>query len=70
MGAKGCGGPSAYLVICTKTTDMAALDAKLAELVEADKKLNAELEDDGLSDTCSVVQAPKVALVDGACRAQ
>lgn len=70
MGAKGCGGPAAYIVICTKTTDLKALDAKLEELRVADERLNKEREDDGLADTCSIVPAPKVALVDGACRAE
>ncbi|AHG92014.1 hypothetical protein J421_4477 [Gemmatirosa kalamazoonensis] len=66
LGAKACGGPADYVVYCPRSTDVAALKAKAAELERAQKAFNAKYE---IMSTCELRQPPRPSLVGGSCRA-
>jgi hypothetical protein len=67
VGSRGCGGPRYYLDYCTKTTDSAALFAKLAAVSDAEKQYNTNYK---IISTCEFRMPPTVALSGGSCRAQ
>jgi hypothetical protein len=66
IGARPCGGPEEFVVYCPRTTDVAALERKAAELERAQKAFN---EKSGLMSTCEMRMPPRVVHVGGACRA-
>jgi hypothetical protein len=66
LGERACGGPEEYLVYCPKSTDVAALRRKAAELAQAQKAFN---EKNGVMSTCEFRMPPKAVLVGGSCRA-
>lgn len=69
MGRQSCGDPVNFVVVCTKTTNIPALDAKLVELIESDQQHTRDLADEGVAaSTCERTQRPEVAMVDGLCR--
>lgn len=64
VGRKACGGPRTYVVFCAKSTNVAALRAKIAEL----DRLDVEAAKTTASD-CMMVMPPHVTLSGGVCRA-
>jgi hypothetical protein len=64
VGRKACGGPRTYVVFCAKSTNVAALRAKIAEL----DRLDVEAAKNTASD-CMMVMPPHVTLSGGVCRA-
>jgi len=67
VGSKGCGGPRYYIPWCAKSTDSAALYAKLDEVVTAERAYNKKYQ---IISTCEFQVAPKVEVVAGACTAR
>jgi hypothetical protein len=67
VGSKGCGGPRYYIPWCAKSTDSAALYAKLDEVVKAEQSYNKKY---NVISTCEYRLAPKVEVVAGACTAR
>jgi hypothetical protein len=67
VGSRGCGGPRYYLVYCSRTTDSAALFAKLKAVEAAEREYNARY---NIASTCEFRMPPKVALTGGSCQAQ
>jgi hypothetical protein len=65
FGHKSCGGPREYIAYCAKTTDVKALQSKLAELEKAGKTWQAET---GEMSNCSLTRRPPPRFVDGVCR--
>ncbi|HYH97507.1 hypothetical protein [Hyalangium sp.] len=65
FGHKACGGPREYIAYCAKTTDVKALQGKLAELEKAEKTWQAET---GEMSNCALTRRPPPRLVDGMCR--
>ena len=65
-GARGCGGPSEFIVYCPRTTDVARLTAVLAELERTEKEYNRINQ---IGSTCEMRMAPKVEAIGGRCRA-
>ena len=67
VGSKGCGGPRYYIPWCAKSTDSAALYAKLDQIVTAERAYNKKYQ---IISTCEFQVAPKVEVVAGACTAR
>jgi hypothetical protein len=67
FGHKACGGPREYIAYCSRTTDVKALQGKLAELEKAEQAWQQEAH---IMSTCSLTRRPLPKLVDGACRAK
>ncbi len=67
FGHKACGGPREYIVYCSRTTDVKALQSKLAELEKAEEAWQQEAH---IMSTCSLTRRPLPQLVDGACMAR
>jgi len=67
IGRKACGSPRDFLVYCKKTTDVAALNAKLEEIVKAETAYNTKYQ---VVSTCELRVAPDVEAVGGSCRAK
>ena len=67
VGNRACGGPRYYLVYCSRTTDSAALFAKLKAVADAENEFNRRY---NVVSTCEFRMPPKVALVGASCRAQ
>jgi hypothetical protein len=65
FGHKACGGPREYIAYCSRTTDVKALQSKLAELEKAEQAWQQEAH---IMSTCSLTRRPLPQLVDGACR--
>ena len=65
FGHKSCGGPREYLAYCAKTTDVKALQCKLAELEKAEELWQTET---GEMSNCSLTRRPLPRFVDGQCR--
>ena len=65
-GARGCGGPSEFIVYCPRTTDVGRLTAVLAELERTEKEYNRINQ---IGSTCEMRMAPKVEAIGGRCRA-
>ena len=64
VGRKACGGPRTYVVFCAKSTNVALLKAKIAELDRVELAASKNTVSD-----CMMVMAPRVTLSGGACRA-
>lgn len=64
VGRKACGGPRTYVVFCSKSTNVAALKAKIAELDRVELAASKNTVSD-----CMMVTQPRVTLSGGACRA-
>lgn len=67
VGNRACGGPRYYLVYCSRTTDSAALFAKLKAVADAEREFNTRYQ---LASTCEFRMPPQVGLVGGSCGAQ
>jgi hypothetical protein len=67
FGQKSCGGPREFIAYCAKTTDVKALQAKLAELEKAELAWQKEA---GIVSNCSLTRRPLPRLVEGMCRAR
>ena len=67
VGNRACGGPRYYLVYCSRTTDSAALFAKLKAVADAENEFNTKYQ---IMSTCEFRMPPQVGLVAGACQAQ
>jgi hypothetical protein len=67
MGAKGCGGPTKYLVYALSKVDEKQLTEKVKVYTDLQKKINAET--NKISD-CSLVVAPIVNCLNGVCTAK
>ena len=67
VGSRGCGGPRYYLVYCSRTTDSAALYARLKVVADAEREYNTRYQ---IGSTCEFRMPPTVALTGGACQAQ
>lgn len=67
VGSRACGGPRYYLVYCSRTTDVAALNRKLDQVAAAEKAFNIKYQ---LASTCEFRMPPAVGLVAGACSAK
>ena len=67
VGSKGCGGPRYYIPWCAKSTDSAALYAKLDQIATAEKAYNKKYQ---IMSTCEFQVAPRVEVVAGACTAR
>ena len=67
VGSRACGGPRYYLVYCSRTTDVAALNAKLDEVAAAERAFNIKYQ---VASTCEFRMPPAVGLVAGACSAK
>jgi len=65
FGHKACGGPREYIAYCAKTTDVKALQSKLAELEKAEQLWQTET---GAVSDCSLTRRPPPRFVDGQCR--
>jgi cell division protein FtsB len=65
FGHKACGGPREYITYCAKTTDVKALQGKLAELEKAEKTWQTET---GEMSNCGLTRRPLPRFVDGQCR--
>jgi hypothetical protein len=66
LGARACGGPEDYVVYCPRSTDVAALKRKAAQLEREQKAFNAKYQ---IMSTCIFRQPPHATVVGGACRA-
>lgn len=66
LGAKACGGPRAWLPYCPASTDLPALQAKLAELEVVEQALNRRY---NIASDCSYLAEPRLEAVGGSCRA-
>jgi len=67
VGNRACGGPRYYLVYCSRTTDSAALFAKLKAVADAENEFNTKYQ---IMSTCEFRMPPQVGLVAGACQSQ
>jgi hypothetical protein len=67
VGSRACGGPRYYLVYCSRTTDVAALNRKLGEVAAAERAFNIKYQ---LASTCEFRMPPAVGLVAGVCSAK
>lgn len=67
VGNRACGGPRYYLVYCSRTTDSAALFAKLKAIADAEGEFNRRYQ---IVSTCEFRMPPRVALVGASCQAQ
>jgi hypothetical protein len=67
VGSRACGGPRYYLVYCSRTTDSAALFAKIAAVSDAERQYNVNYK---IVSTCEFQLPPTVALSGGSCRVQ
>ena len=63
VGRKACGGPRTYVIYCPRSTNEAALKAKIAEL----ERLDIEAARTTVSD-CAMVLAPRITASGGTCR--
>ena len=65
-GARGCGGPSEFIVYCPRSTDVARLTAVLLELERTEREYNRVNQ---IGSTCDMRMAPPVEAIGGRCRA-
>ncbi|MDY7228645.1 hypothetical protein [Hyalangium rubrum] len=65
FGNKACGGPREYIAYCSRTTDVPALESKLAALQQAEQSWQREA---GVMSNCGLTRKPQPRLVDGVCR--
>lgn len=66
IGERACGGPEEHIVYCPRSTDVAALKRKAAEIASAQRAFNRRYQ---LMSTCELRVAPATELVGGSCRA-
>lgn len=64
VGSRACGGPRYYIPYCAKTTDSAALFAKLDEVAKAERAYNAKYQ---IASTCEFRTPPAVESSAGRC---
>jgi hypothetical protein len=67
VGSRACGGPRYYLVYCSRSTDSAALFARLKAVADGEKEFNTKYQ---IASTCEFRMPPAVALVGSSCQAQ
>jgi hypothetical protein len=67
VGNRACGGPRYYLVYCSRTTDSAALFAKLKAVADAEGEFNRRYQ---IASTCEFRMPHRVALIGTSCQAQ
>jgi len=67
VGNRACGGPRYYLVYCSRTTDSAALFAKLKAVADAENEFNRRY---NVVSTCEFRMPPAVAFTLGSCQAE
>ena len=67
IGRKACGSPRSYLIYCKKSTDVAALTAKLDEIVKAENAYNTKYQ---VVSTCEMRLPPELEASGGSCRAK
>ncbi|KFE72162.1 hypothetical protein [Hyalangium minutum] len=65
FGHKACGGPREFIAYCAKTTDVKALQSKLAELEKAEQAWQKAT---GEMSNCGLQRRPPPRFVDGQCR--
>lgn len=65
VGAKACGGPRYHLPYCPLSTDVDALERKLAQLERFERSFNERY---GIVSTCDLAMPPRLELSGGACR--
>jgi hypothetical protein len=66
VGSRPCGGPRHYLPYCPLTTDVPALERKLAQIEAFERAFNEKYQ---LASTCEFRTPPELEVVGGACRA-
>ncbi len=64
MGVRACGGPQEFVVFCRDSTDLAALEATLADIDRLEHGFNLAC---GIGSTCILVVRPELILVEGRC---
>ena len=64
VGAKACGGPTAYVVFSSTATDPAEAERLAGEVTALDRAANDQF---GLVSTCEMLMEPAVALDAGRC---
>ena len=67
VGNRACGGPRYYLVYCSRTTDSAALFARLKAVADAENEFNQRY---NVVSTCEFRMPPQVAFTSGSCQAE
>jgi len=67
VGNRACGGPRYYLVYCSRTTDSAALFARLKAVANAENEFNQRY---NVVSTCEFRMPPQVAFTSGSCQAE
>lgn len=67
VGSRACGGPRYYLVYCARTTDSAALFAKLDAVAAAERAYNVKYQ---VMSTCEFRTPPHVGVTGAMCAAQ
>jgi len=67
VGNRACGGPRYYLVYCSRTTDSAALFARLKAVADAENEFNTKYQ---IVSTCEFRMPPQVAVTSGSCHAE
>ncbi len=67
VGRKACGSPRDYVIYCKKSTDVAALNAKLEEIIKAETAYNTKYQ---VISTCEMRLPPDVEASGGSCRAK
>ena len=67
VGNRACGGPRYYLVYCSRTTDSAALFARLKAVADAENEFNRRY---NVVSTCEFRMPPQVAFTSGSCQAE
>ncbi|MFL5347118.1 MAG: hypothetical protein ACJ8AT_20225 [Hyalangium sp.] len=67
FGHKACGGPREYIAYCSRTTDVKALQGKLAELEQAEQAWQQEAH---IMSNCGLTRRPLPRLEAGECRAR
>lgn len=64
VGSRGCGGPRYYIPWCARTTDSAALHAKLAQVSDGEQAYNRKYT---VVSTCEMRMPPEVVVSGGSC---
>ncbi len=67
LGLKSCGGPRTHVAYCSRTTDGAALKARLQALEEAERAWQRE---DSQASNCGLTRVPRLRWEGGECRAR
>ena len=67
VGNRACGGPRYYLVYCSRTTDSAALFARLKAVAAGENEFNQRY---NVVSACEFRMPPQVAFTSGSCQAE